>query len=408
MRRSRPHTSGGPRPHSRSRCTTPTSARSAGRAAGSRTRLQAASSATSPTAAGSTATPPRASVTPWPASSTTSTSTTFGATRVRAANSPRREGGQTFGSGSRATVAIMLLVKQPGAVPAGGGVISYHDIGDYLSREEKLAAVAETSIDDLPWQRITPNEHHDWLSQRDGRYGRLIPLAGEPGAIFHTASSGLKTNRDTWVYNSSEAALRRNVGAMIGFYNDQLAAFAAEPVELSATRAQRADQAKAFVEKDPARFSWDVGDYQRMANGQRYALREDMIRTSLYRPFCKQVVAFDRIPQQQHIPAAQPLSRARERERRHQHRGSRKHSRSLRDRDERDPRSGGGWRQALEALRPLALPGRTRRTDVAGRSPRRSRLQPQPGGSRPVPRHAGRRPDGRRCLLLRLRHPALS
>ena len=168
-------------------------------------------------------------------------------------------------------------------------MISYHDIGDYLSREEKLAAVAETSIDDLPWQRITPNEHHDWLSQRDGRYGRLIPLAGEPGAIFHTASSGLKTSRDTWVYNSSEAALRRNVGAMIDFYNEQAAAFAAE-----APGMRRAAEAKDFVDKDPARFSWDRSDYARMANSQTYDLRNDMIRISLYRPFFKQAVAFDR------------------------------------------------------------------------------------------------------------------
>ena len=72
-----------------------------------------------------------------------------------------------FDSGSRATVAIMLLVKQPGPVPAGGGTISYHDAGDYLSREEKLAAVAAASIDVLPWQRIAPNEQHDWLNQRD-------------------------------------------------------------------------------------------------------------------------------------------------------------------------------------------------------------------------------------------------
>ena len=116
----------------------------------------------------------------------------------------RREGGKVFGSGSRATVAIMLLVKQPGPIPAGGGTISYHDIGDYLSREEKLAVVAAARIDGLTWQRITPNEHHDWLNQRDRRYDRLVPLAGEPGAIFHTVSFGLVTNRDAWVYNSSE------------------------------------------------------------------------------------------------------------------------------------------------------------------------------------------------------------
>ena len=73
----------------------------------------------------------------------------------------RREGGQTFGPGSRATVAITLLVKKPSPVPTSGGAISYHDVGDYLSREEKLAAVADASIVSLPWRRITPNEHHE-------------------------------------------------------------------------------------------------------------------------------------------------------------------------------------------------------------------------------------------------------
>ena len=87
----------------------------------------------------------------------------------------RREGGKVFGSGSRAAVAITLLVKQSGPVPAGRGTISYHDIGDYLGREEKLAAVVEANVDTLPWQRITPNEHHDWLNQRDQRWGQLDP-----------------------------------------------------------------------------------------------------------------------------------------------------------------------------------------------------------------------------------------
>ena len=223
-----------------------------------------------------------------------------------------------FGSGSRATVAIMLLVKQPGPVPAGGGTISYHDIGDYLSRDEKLAAVAVANIDDLPWQRITPNEHHDWLSQRDGRYGRLIPLAGEPGAIFHTASNGLKTNRDVWVYNSSEAALRRNVQGMIDFYNEQAAAFAAQ-----APGVRGADEVKAFVDNDAARFSWGTADYQRIATRTAYELREDLFRLGLYRPFFKQALAVRPDPQREDLPAAAPLSRARERERRNQHRWDR-------------------------------------------------------------------------------------
>ena len=203
----------------------------------------------------------------------------------------RREGGKVFGSGSRATVAIMLLVKQPGAVPAGRGDISYHDIGDYLSRDEKLAAVAVASIDSLPWHLITPNEHHDWLNQRDERYDQLIPLAGEPGAIFHTPSNGLVTNRDAWVYNSSEAALRSNVQGMIDFYNEQVRAFAAHAT--GQQHAQLTAEVMAFVDKDPARFSWESVAFSGVARGQQYDFRDEMVRPSLYRPFFRQAVAFD-------------------------------------------------------------------------------------------------------------------
>ena len=204
----------------------------------------------------------------------------------------RREGGKVFGSGSRATVAIMLLVKQPGPVPAGGGTISYHDIGDYLSRDEKLAAVAAASIDGLPWQRITPNEHHDWLNQRDHRYDRLIPLAGSSGAIFHTDSLGLATSRDVWVYNSSEAALRQNVESMLEFYNGQVDAFvAASPVQ-SEPKAQRIEEARRFVTKDPSRFSWDYAAFSRVAGNEHIAFDADMLRECLYRPFFRQAVAF--------------------------------------------------------------------------------------------------------------------
>ena len=48
----------------------------------------------------------------------------------------RREAGGIFDYGSRAGVALLLLVKKPGKSP--GATIHYRDIGDYLSREQKL------------------------------------------------------------------------------------------------------------------------------------------------------------------------------------------------------------------------------------------------------------------------------
>ena len=51
----------------------------------------------------------------------------------------RREGGKIFGGGSRAPIAISLLVKNP---KAKRGQIHFYDIGDYLSREQKLETIS--------------------------------------------------------------------------------------------------------------------------------------------------------------------------------------------------------------------------------------------------------------------------
>lgn len=49
----------------------------------------------------------------------------------------RKEGGKIFGSGSRTPIAITFLVKNP-AKKGQKAIIHYHDIGDYLTREQKL------------------------------------------------------------------------------------------------------------------------------------------------------------------------------------------------------------------------------------------------------------------------------
>src|SRR5690606_12927190 len=52
----------------------------------------------------------------------------------------RKEKDNVFGSGSRAPIAISLLVKNPEA--AQPSQIYFHDIGDYLSQAEKLEKIS--------------------------------------------------------------------------------------------------------------------------------------------------------------------------------------------------------------------------------------------------------------------------
>ncbi len=144
----------------------------------------------------------------------------------------RKEAGNIFESGSRATVAIMLLIKQPGPVSPGAGIVHYRDIGDYLSRDQKLgildgemrsSGIAAPSLDDIGWETIEPNQHGDWINQRSDEFAAHVAIQSkdEP-SIFEARSRGLLTSRDIWNYNSSPVRLRTNVERMIDHYNRQV------------------------------------------------------------------------------------------------------------------------------------------------------------------------------------------
>lgn len=197
----------------------------------------------------------------------------------------RREGGKIFGSGSRAGVAILLLVKRPGPVPATGAVIRYRDIGDYLSREQKLEHVSASTLADPEWVTIQSNKHGDWINQRSDRFLQQRPLAtmlGQPQdgpvPIFKLASRGVNTSRDAFVFSSSGNALRERVAEMIEFYNAQV---------------QRVASGEE-IERDPERFSWDGTLEALVQKGMKLELQETGFREAMYRPFFKQRLYLDR------------------------------------------------------------------------------------------------------------------
>ena len=209
----------------------------------------------------------------------------------------RKEGGKIFGSGSRTPIAITLLVRYPEAQRSDKCQIFYHDIGDYLSREEKLRKITQAqSYRGLDWTLITPNEKHDWINQRDGLFDTLLPLAPEKKfdakakSVFSTYSNGLKTNRDTWVTNSSEKALLYNLDRAIEFYNSEVMRYqqaaqnSSEPIVVS-----------SFIDLNPTKFSWDRAQKDNdLPKGILYQLDEGAIYSTHYRPFFKQKTYFNR------------------------------------------------------------------------------------------------------------------
>ena len=203
----------------------------------------------------------------------------------------RMEGGKIFGSGSRAPIAISLLVKNPKAIAHGR--IHFHDIVDYLSRADKLEKL-ETyrSIAGITqagqWITITPDAHGDWLSQRDDSFAQFIVLGDKKGGqlkLFETYSNGVKTQRDAWSYNMSKSALIENMSRMIDTYNLEVDRFL-KPHGMKEKKEREAIVAE-FIDRDATRISWAPNLMQDLVNGNTFAFQENRIATCLYRPFSK-------------------------------------------------------------------------------------------------------------------------
>ncbi len=199
----------------------------------------------------------------------------------------RKEGGKIFGSGSRTPISITLLVKNPNTI-ANKATIHYHDIGDYLSREEKLAIVKKfksVGSKQMTWKTLQPNEHGDWLNQRNDLFGEFIPIADKSNTekpFFNLNSNGIVTNRDAWVYNSSYNSLSDNMKGMIAFYNSEVERF------VEAKKSNPDLEAKDFVSTDPKRIKWVQNLFRDAQNGLKLEFQSSEVIVSLYRPYFKQ------------------------------------------------------------------------------------------------------------------------
>ncbi|MBD9302777.1 MAG: DEAD/DEAH box helicase [Alistipes senegalensis] len=207
----------------------------------------------------------------------------------------RKEGGKIFGSGSRTPIAITILVKKPKASDEAARIY-YHDIGDYLSREDKLRIIRNMSDISNPlmqWVTITPNEHGDWLNKRSEQFKLYTPLEPEKKfnlkakSVFNTYAIGLASNRDTWVYNFSKQAVEKNMAAMIDFYNQQQQAYQ------KAVKSNPDLSVENFIDTNPTKISWTVNLKKDIERKIPHTYKDD-IRYSMYRPFSKQRLYYDK------------------------------------------------------------------------------------------------------------------
>jgi predicted helicase len=204
----------------------------------------------------------------------------------------RREGGKVFGSGSRAPIAISIFVKNPQSQKNGN--IRFHDIGDYLDQKAKLAIIRNfgsvagiTEADG--WVYIEPDEHSDWLKQRDTSFEGFIAIGDKKDKlspkIFENFSHGTMTSRDAWCFNSSKATVAEKIESLIEYYE-------VERQRLSSISDR--SRVKDLVGRDPMSISWSRALLNSIEREKIINFDADRIVRSLYRPFTKQFVYFDK------------------------------------------------------------------------------------------------------------------
>lgn len=173
--------------------------------------------------------------------------------------------------------------------------IYYHDIGDYLTREEKLQKIKEFgSFANMPLTELTPNEHGDWISLRNDNFQNYIPLAPEKKfdtktqSVFNLNVIGVSTNRDAWVYGFSKEKVSENMQRMIDFYNQQTKDYA------EAKAKNQSLKVEDFIDTNPTKISWTVNLKKDLERNKTLSFKSEELKTGLYRPFTKQNLYFDR------------------------------------------------------------------------------------------------------------------
>ena len=203
-----------------------------------------------------------------------------------------------FGIQVGVSINILIKSKQNQGVPAR---IFYNDETADLRKERTFAFLEEKQhVGNVVWQELTPNKQHKWLTEGlHVDFDTFIPIGNKiakaskenvEGVLFKTYSLGVATNRDAWVYNFNQTALTENMCAMMEFYNSQALKWEHQTEENISV--------DDFVTYDDTQIKWTDRLKSELKKGGLVTFSPRNMRTSLYRPFTKLNLYFDKLMNQ--------------------------------------------------------------------------------------------------------------
>ena len=208
----------------------------------------------------------------------------------------RKEGGNVFDDQIRVGIGISFFIKKAETTSETAEVWIYA-VDDYLKASEKQKFLVDFGdYTNVPMKESTIDAKHTWLTEGiHAEFDTFIPMGtkeakAKKGAatdvIFKTYSRAVVTCRDAWAYNFNRNALIKNIQRMIDNYNLEVARWS--------QRTDREANVDDFVVYDETKISWSRDLKVKLKRGTIAEYAEHKVRASLYRPFTKSNLYFDR------------------------------------------------------------------------------------------------------------------
>jgi predicted helicase len=180
--------------------------------------------------------------------------------------------------GIQTGVCVTFLVKN--AELAKKCKIFYFSLQDEQRKEEKLNFLRDNPLSRIPFERIVPDEKGNWINQTENDFDQLIPLidkevkAGKSqSAIFQLFSSGVKTQRDEWVFDFSKDNLESKMRYFVDIY-------------------QKTVGNNEFEDKFKIKWDSELTSYSERKICKEFEVNKILVAT--YRPFMKKYFYFDK------------------------------------------------------------------------------------------------------------------
>jgi predicted helicase len=170
--------------------------------------------------------------------------------------------------GIQVGVGITLAIKKQGLKPT----LRYFRVPETWRKREKLDFLAERHI---AWRSITPDVRNSWIVPENAdEYNAFLALSD----IFSLYSVGVKTNRDDVVYDWNPKRLADRMREFTADYNAEVHRHKANPTTKFAEHIKWSETLKAAA-----------------VRGSALTFDGAKIVSSLYRPFTKKWLYFDRL-----------------------------------------------------------------------------------------------------------------